>query len=1300
MDSSTVRPQSLAFLAGGGELGERMRQKDWSETALGPSANWPQSLKTAVRIMLTSRQPIWIGWGPELIYVYNDPYKAIIGGKHPEALGKPTKVIWREIWDVIGPMLSTAMAGDEGTYVESQLLIMERHGYREETYYTFSYSPIPDDNGTAGGIICANTDDTRRVVGERQLALLRELSGGTTGAHTLQDACAGARNALATNPYDIPFALIFVPDSGGSGLVLAEACGVDRSHRIADAAAWQLERVLSGQAILVVDDLRQTFGQDLPTGAWEEPPTRAALVPLAAQGETGRGGVVVFGLNPFRLCEENYQNFLLLIGGQIAASIASAQAYEAERQRAHALAELDRAKTEFFSNVSHEFRTPLTLMLGPIEEMLRKGGPDLTPVPRDQLELVHRNSLRLMKLVNTMLDFSRIEAGRTEPTYSEVDLCAYTAELASVFRTAVERAGIKLIVENLQLPGSVLIDREMWEKIVLNLLSNAFKFTLVGEIEVTLEAVGGEAHLTVRDSGVGIPKEELQRIFERFHRVRGSRGRTHEGTGIGLALVQELVRLQGGSIRVESEIDKGSRFIVSVPLKRADAGVERPRGQPDHSPNGLSRDPFIKEAMRWAVPGAPTIAQGLIVEGNGTAVPLRGAEPNHRPAADRPRILWADDNTDMRDYVKRLLEDRFDVTAVSDGQAALDCVRSSPPELVLSDVMMPKLDGFGLMRELRTDPALRTIPIILLSARAGEESRVEGVSAGADDYLVKPFGARELLARVESHVRMARFRRESQAQLEKLNQDLRGQIADLEEAHRLIHLRTAQFETLLYQAPIGVYVVDSDLRIRHVNPTALPVFGDIPNLTGRDLEGVIRVLWPKDMAEEVIHRFRHTLKTGESFSEPERAEKRADRGQTEYYEWRIDRIPLPDGRFGVVAYFRDISDQVRVRLALKGARDDALAANHAKDEFLATLSHELRTPLNPALLVASDSSHNEALPESVRGDFRMIANNISLQARLIDDLLDFSRIVHGKVTMERRPLNLYAVVRDAAATIQGEIAAKNIELTFTFPASSPAVDGDPVRLRQVFWNVLKNAHKFTPTGGKIDISSAENAGAECEIRIRDTGIGMRPEELSRIFFPFVQGRHIDENRQERYGGLGLGLAISRMLVENHGGTISAESSGLDEGSTLIIRLPLIAQGMPESESLRLGGSRQTNGSTHPALRILFVEDHESTREALTRILRRRGYHVRTASNVKEALMAAEEEGFEVLISDLGLPDGTGSDLMSELHLKRPSLLGIAISGFGMNADLTRSHAAGFNEHLTKPVSVDSIDRALTRILKR
>jgi hypothetical protein len=200
------RPKQLAFLSGGGELGELIRGFDWSATPLGTPEFWPQNLRMALRIMLTSRQPMWIGWGEDLIYFYNDPYKSIIGGKHPWALGRPATQVWREIWNDIGPMLDTAMTGDQGTYVEAQLLIMERNGYPEETYYTFSYSPIPNDDGTVGGIICANSDDTQRVIGERRLALLQDLAADTTHARSWQEACERSAAALPTDARDIPFA--------------------------------------------------------------------------------------------------------------------------------------------------------------------------------------------------------------------------------------------------------------------------------------------------------------------------------------------------------------------------------------------------------------------------------------------------------------------------------------------------------------------------------------------------------------------------------------------------------------------------------------------------------------------------------------------------------------------------------------------------------------------------------------------------------------------------------------------------------------------------------------------------------------------------------------------------------------------------------------------------------------------------------------------------------------------------------------------------------------------------------------
>jgi PAS domain S-box-containing protein len=469
--------------------------------------------------------------------------------------------------------------------------------------------------------------------------------------------------------------------------------------------------------------------------------------------------------------------------------ITEKKAHEREiaRQREE-LAKLDVLKTQFFTNISHEFRTPLTLMLGPLEDALANAHGILPMGAAADLSTSHRNALRLLKLVNTMLDFSRIEAGRVQASYQPTDLAAFTAELASNFRSVCEKAGLRLIVDCAPFRTSnnyaeaAYVDRDMWEKIVLNLVSNAFKFTLQGEIGVRLETIEGHAHLTVRDTGVGIPAEELPHMFERFHRIENRRGRTHEGTGIGLALVQELVKHHGGTISVQSTLGEGSTFTVSIPLGKSHLDPARIGAASSLASTAVSYEAFVEEALRW-LPGDP------IPELERQQVAANEPAYTDREVTERPRILWADDNADMRAYVSRLLAARFDVQAVSDGEAALDAARARPPDLVLSDIMMPKLDGFGLLRALRTDPALREIPIILLSARAGEESRIEGLQAGADDYLVKPFSAREIVARVETHIKVSRMRRDARLALS-------------ESEHR--------FRTFANTAPAILWITESD----------------------------------------------------------------------------------------------------------------------------------------------------------------------------------------------------------------------------------------------------------------------------------------------------------------------------------------------------------------------------------------------------------------------------------------------------------------------------------------------------------
>jgi signal transduction histidine kinase/DNA-binding response OmpR family regulator len=812
--------EAWGFLRGGGELGERIRQYDWSRTSLGPPDQWPQSLKTTLQIMLTSRQPIWVGWGPELTYFYNDPYKSIIGSKHPHALGRPTREVWAEIWDDIAPLLDQATGGGEGTYVEAQLLIMERNGYREETYYTFSYSPIPDDDGNAGGIICANSDDTKRVIGERQLALLSELGARSADARTWEETSRAVETALATNPRDIAFALVYMAPAHGDGLALVAATGQARGtaaapERIAaDTPLWPLAQVLERDEPIVVDRV--------PPGLFPDGEGQAVLLPMAAVGDQGRAGVLIVGLNPLRLYDESYQGFCTLVAGQIAAAFANAEAYEAERRRAEALAELDRAKTTFFSNISHEFRTPITLLLGPLEEMLAKDPGDLLVQNLPLVQAAHRNALRLMKLVNTLLDFSRIEAGRVEARFRPTELGVFTAELASSFRSATDKAGLTLTVDTPPLSRLVDVDHEMWEKIVLNLVSNAFKFTFEGEICVELREVGDSARLIVRDTGIGISREDLPRIFERFHRVEGAKGRTFEGSGIGLSLVHELARLQGGDVGVESTPGQGSTFTVTIPMS---AARQSDTGEVEAG-FALRTDAFVEEALRW-------------VPEHGLADLPAPAGPDAREPAvgERPRIVFADDNADMRDYVRRLLQGRFDVDTVPDGQAALDEIRKCRPDLLLTDVMMPRLDGFGLLRAVREDPALKDLAVVMLSARAGEESRVDGIEAGADDYLAKPFSARELIARVSTNVALACARRQVEGALREVNLQLSRQSERLSQMFE----QAPSFMALL-RGPDHVFELANPVfldLIGHRDILGKPVADAMPEITE---QGFIEIL--------------------------------------------------------------------------------------------------------------------------------------------------------------------------------------------------------------------------------------------------------------------------------------------------------------------------------------------------------------------------------------------------------------------------------------------------------------------------
>lgn len=800
---SPIPLQSVTDDLSTSEMASLIQQKDWSETPVGAPETWSPALRMMVSLLLANRFPLLLWWGPQYIQFYNDAYKAIPGAKHPDCLGQAANECWPEIWHILKPLIDTPFNGGPSTWSDDLALEIYRSPESlEETHFTVAYSPVPDSSAPRGigGVLATVHEVTEKIIGERRLALLRDLATRGSDGRAAEEACELAAQTLEKYPKDVPFALIYLLDADQAQARLVCGAGVAddlpesrRDITIAETSLserhWPFAEVLRENAMAVVHNIALRLGT-VPSGPWSDPPTTAVVLPIPSGKPHELKGFLVLGVSVRLRLNEEYRTFFQLIAGQLGTAIANAGAYEEERRRAEALAEIDRAKTLFFSNVSHEFRTPLTLMLGPLEDALsvRDG---LQDDQRERLEVAHRNSLRLLKLVNTLLDFSRIEAGRIEACYEPTDLSELTAELASVFRSAVERAGLKLIINRDGVGEPVYVDPEMWEKIVFNLLSNALKFTFQGEIEVSVRRVEGSAELAVRDTGTGIPEQDLPHLFERFYRVKGAQGRTFEGSGIGLALVQELAKLHGGTVRVESKEGQGSTFIVSLPLGKSHLPADRIGVARNLVSTGTRGEAYVQEALRWLPVNDESSDE---TSGDRSLLSAIPATETQRQAdtITGSRILLADDNADMRDYVERLLRDQYTVYTVSDGAQALESARRQHPDLILADVMMPRLDGFGLLRELRSDENLKSIPVILLSARAGEESRIEGLGAGADDYLVKPFSARELLARLSSHLALAKVRRDA-AELERklraeaeLGRDrLQHEMADIKLLHSI-----------------------------------------------------------------------------------------------------------------------------------------------------------------------------------------------------------------------------------------------------------------------------------------------------------------------------------------------------------------------------------------------------------------------------------------------------------------------------------------------------------------------------------
>ncbi|RKH10203.1 response regulator [Corallococcus sp. CA053C] len=1129
MEQDSTPGSGMDWLSGGGEMGRLIRSMDWSRTPLGPVETWPQSLRTTVSLCLSSTFPILIAWGPERVQLYNDSYRPICGAKHPESMGQPFRECWATALPVVGGAFEKAGAGT-GSYIENQRMFLDRYGYLEEAFMTFSFSPIRDESGDVGGLFHPITEVTEKLLSARRTQTLRELSALLGKVKTVEDIGAALPQLSPDAALDVPFLLFYRRDEarprvrwvGGLGLRPGSAWSPEEAEL---DGPWPF--AASAESGPRTVELRGApwEGLGVACGPYEEPPAHALVLPVLPAGMTEPFGYLVAGVSPRRALDDAYRGFYEQLQGTLTTAVVNVRAYEAEAQRVEALAAIDRAKTAFFSNVSHEFRTPLTLILGPLEESLADTSSPLPPVQRERQELTHRNALRLLKLVNSLLDFSRIEAGRVKASFHPTDLARLTEDLASVFRSAMEKAGLTYTVDTPDVGEPVYVDRDMWEKVVLNLLSNAFKFTLQGSVTVRLAREGDRVRLTVHDTGTGIPEAELPRVFERFHRVETSRGRTHEGTGIGLALIQELVKLHGGTLGVRSVEGGGSTFVVELPLGSAHLPAEHVQESQGAAYAGTLGSAFSEEALRW-LPDAPRPLPPSVpaqAQAGGTAPCSALASPGTglMPSPTHGHILVVDDNADMRGYVSRLLATQWEVRSVADGEAAFEAARAAPPDLILSDVMMPRLDGFGLLKKLRADVRTSGIPFILLSARAGEEARIEGLQAGADAYLVKPFSARELLARVESQLQLGRARQ--------------------------------QLSDFFMQAPAAMSVMTGpELVFTVINPK-------FAKLMGRDMLGRPALeAQPEGGHGMLIQHLERVYRTGEPYVGREVPVRQPDgQGGLKELLVDVDIHAQRDGSghiLGLLFAAQEITEQVRARQQLEALTQDLQAALTARDTFMGVASHELKTPVTGLMLNLemtrrrlSATRGEPPSPAKLKVAVETALRQADRLARLVDELLDVSRIQAGKLDFSLEESDPTELVREVLDSFHEQLdqAHCGVELR---AVKGTRVWWDRSRMEQVLVNLLSNAIKYAP-GRPIRIEVAPE-NSHLVIRVADSGPGIPREHQDRVFERFERG-----GPPRQVHGLGLGLYIASQIVQGHHGELRLDSD-TGRGATFTIELPL------------------------------------------------------------------------------------------------------------------------------------------------
>ncbi|KAK4705487.1 hypothetical protein P7C70_g716, partial [Phenoliferia sp. Uapishka_3] len=1222
-----------------------------------------------------------------------------------------------------------------------------------------------------------------------------------TLSHTPMEYCQQTLQSLESNPFDLPFALLYTcevnPAGGGAPTRLSESgrtqstgdpaaatstvrltlqgtIGVPGGHPSAPSTA-SFKVDLSAPTLSHESDASSTtsntgsnatgstdastpmsypfrdaftrkrpiFIQDLAgrtagytARGWPDAPRNAVCIPILVEDDTVSHprAMLVVGLNPRRPWNE----------GRISAKQLCRLPTD---PRADELVQLDAAKSAFFSNVSHELRTPLTLILGPLDDVLT-ARENLQPADRDRLAVVQRHATRLLNMVNSLLDFSRIETGRTSLIFRPTRLSQLTVDLASLFRSAVERGGVKFIVDAEPDPTdgrSIFLSPEIWEKVVFNLVGNAFKYTLAGSITCRVRFSSSEAVVQFSDTGCGIADENLGRIFERFHRIENT-SRSREGTGIGLALTLELVKTLGATIDVVSQLGQGSTFSVTIPrgsahLPSAQVSAEAPQdlvGLPARASRDLS---IIQEAASWKV-NSPSKTSTLLASPSASA---RSSEDDHfLQSADllnlkNSVVLLVDDNEDLRAYVGSVLKKAFRVVQCRDGQEALDYCLRSPPDLVCSDIMMPRLDGWGLLSALRANPMTAFLPIIFLSAKAGPEARIEALNNGADDYLVKPFQSRygpisrfvrsrqfltfdlvpcdrELVARCHVHLQLGKLRKELEKRVEERTRaliesevslevgPLRGPLLNKTSYQMRYRGLADRYSALSLLSPVGVFLCDAEGEVTYANPR----FYDISQL----LPSSPVSSWPEAILDEdraeVLRLWKEAIATQDGV--PKLMEFRFA-ARKNWVQLELRSFHEEKTKRGFVGSVTDITRAKEIEAlhlaSLQQRAHDAEETTRQKELYIDSVSHELRNPLsgvyqNAELLRESlerfqmfveDASNGEISEEEAASLLPEIIESCEAvdsiilcalhQGRIVDDVLNVSRLNMDLLEINPTPFDVTARVNEVLKMFEIECSQKRIELHLLRGPGIKALNAswvvaDHARVAQILLNFLSNSIKVALISQALNGPSANTDIVELQFTAEseEKRITVHLDAMESLPPPPVRGMRIPSATKELPpGSVWLFVAVEdsgRGLTEDDLSVLFERfTQAQPKGSTFALALPVPIAPTPNlptpplpRPTSRLGlpnhrGHRPSSqaGSPRSSMqllspepareppqeppRVLLVEDNLINQRVLMRQMKQKGYTVTIANHGKEALdilLAMEDAsppaGFDVLLFDV------------------------------------------------------------------